>query len=100
MKVHFGCEISFPDFTCGPTALMMAMKALNSELETIRKLEVRILDLFYDFRYTAEVLSVEEILEKFTGGSIPIVLISSYRIILNEFIRRLDLKKSGDKSGK
>lgn len=133
------------DFTCGPAALMMAMKTLDLNLELHRKLELRIWResttifmtsgyggcgpfglalaayhrgfeveiyvndtgiLFIDsvrdpekkdvmrlvqedqldelsrlsIQVTYRVLRVEEIQEKFREGSIPIVLISSYRI--------------------
>ncbi len=133
------------DFTCGPAALMMAMKALEPSLEMHRKLELRIWResttifmtsgyggcgpfglalsayhrgfdveiyvndtgvLFIDsvrdpekkevmrlvqedqldeiskfpIQVAYRVLRVEEIQEKFREGSIPIVLISSYRI--------------------
>jgi hypothetical protein len=133
------------DFTCGPAALMMAMKALKPDLEIDRRLELRIwrestsifmtsghggcgpfglalsaykrgLDveiyvndraaLFTDsvrdpvkkeiirtvqedqlkeieslpIKVHYRVLSMNEIQQRFSAGSIPIVLISSYRI--------------------
>jgi ribosomal protein S18 acetylase RimI-like enzyme len=133
------------DFTCGPAALMMAMKALDPGLEISRKLELRIwresttifmtsghggcgpfglalsaykrgfdVEVYVNdtgalftnsvrdhqkkevIRLVQEdqideisglpiklhhgVLSINEIQERFSGGSIPIVLISSYRI--------------------
>jgi ribosomal protein S18 acetylase RimI-like enzyme len=138
------------DFTCGPSALMMAMKALEPQLKLSRKLELRLWResttvymtsghggcgpygmalaayrmgfdvevyvngkavMFLDsvrskekkevmrlvqedfvaelktlpvrVRYGA--LSVDAIQEKFEGGGIPIVLVSSYRIYREKF---------------
>jgi len=133
------------DFTCGPAALLMAMKAVNSEIKIDRKLELRIwresttifmtsghggcspyglalsafnrgfeVEIFVNEKSTLfidsvrapqkkevmqlvqedqldeikklpinlhyGVLSIQAIQKKFNKGSIPIVLISSYRI--------------------
>src|SRR3569623_1299183 len=63
------------DFTCGPSAVMMAMKALDPAI-VLRSVPVTI-------NYGA--LGVDALQERFEQGGIPIVLISSYRIYHEKF---------------